>query len=96
MGGLDATQPNTSANYSRQVPAREGERFVEVAGGTAEGFIEGSFLCFPAKNTSGDYHGEMNGELFLRWLTTQLLPLIEEPSVLVMDNAPYHSIMTEE
>ncbi|XP_066970162.1 uncharacterized protein [Macrobrachium rosenbergii] len=34
--------------------------------------------------------------MFLRWLTTQLLPLLEEPSVLVMDNAPYHSIMTEE
>ncbi|XP_066981095.1 uncharacterized protein [Macrobrachium rosenbergii] len=72
-----------------------GERFVVAAGGTADGFIEGLPLL-PAKNTSGDYHGEMNGEMFLRWLTTQLLPLLEEPSVLVMDNAPYHSIMTEE
>ncbi|XP_066953386.1 uncharacterized protein [Macrobrachium rosenbergii] len=93
---LTPQNPNTSANYSRQAPPGEGERFVVVAGGTADGFIEGSFLCFPAKNTSGDYHGKMNGEMFLRWLTTQLLPLLEEPSVLVMDNAPYHSIMTEE
>ena len=38
----------------------------------------------------------MNGEIFQHWVTTQLLPLLEQPSVLVMDNAPYHSILTEE
>ncbi|XP_064087409.1 uncharacterized protein LOC135202086 [Macrobrachium nipponense] len=88
---VDTTQPATSAMHSRQVPSGEGERFVVVAAGTANGFIEDSFLCYPAKSTSGDYHGEMTGELFIRWLTTQLLPLLPEPSVLVFDNAPYHS-----
>ncbi|XP_066988215.1 uncharacterized protein [Macrobrachium rosenbergii] len=38
----------------------------------------------------------MNAELFERWLTTKLLPSLEEPSVLVIDNAPYHSHPTEE
>lgn len=93
---VDRTQSPTSATYSRQVPPGDGERFVVVAAGTEEGFIDGSFLCFPAKNTTGDYHGEMNGELFMRWLTTCLLPSLNEPSVLVLDNAPYHGILTEE
>ncbi|KAK8404000.1 hypothetical protein O3P69_000215 [Scylla paramamosain] len=78
------------------MPAREGERFVIVAGGTDEGFIDESFLCYPAKNKTGDYHGEMNSALFIRWLTSQLLPALAEPSVLVQDNAPYHSQLTEE
>ena len=93
---VDTTHAVTSASYSRQVPPGEGERFVVVAAGTAEGFIEDTFLCFPAKNTSGDYHGEMNGELFLRWLTSQLLPLLVHPAVLVMDNAPYHSQLKDD
>lgn len=93
---VDTTQAVTSTTYSRQVPPGEGERFVVVAGGTAGGFVEGSYLCYPAKSTHGDYHGEMNGDLFQRWLTTHLLPSLPEPSVLVLDNAPYHSQLTEE
>ena len=83
---VDTTQAPSNTAHSRQVPPGEGERFVVVAAGTDEGFVEGSYLCYPAKSNQGDYHGEMNGELFLRWLTTQLLPSLPEPSVLVLDN----------
>ena len=96
MAWVDTTQPTTSATYTRNVPSGEGERFVILAAGTVKGFIEDSFLCFPTKSTTGDYHGEVNRDLFCRWLTSKLLPSLEEPSVLVIDNAPYHSQLTEE
>ena len=93
---VDSTQAPTSSTYSRQVPPGDGERFVVVAAGGETGFIDGSFLSFTAKNTTGDYHGEMNRDLFMKWLTESLLPSLSEPSVLVLDNAPYHSMLTDE
>ncbi|KAL4153378.1 hypothetical protein QTP88_001211 [Uroleucon formosanum] len=59
------------------------------------GFIEGSKLVF--RSNSGntmDYHDQMNGEVFKQWFI-QLLNNLEEPSVIVMDNAPYHSTLKE-
>lgn len=39
-----------------------------------------------------DYHEEMNSECFKQWFI-RLLNLLEEPSYIVMDNAPYHSVV---
>ncbi|KAG0699134.1 hypothetical protein GWK47_025900 [Chionoecetes opilio] len=63
MQWADNTQAYTSVTYSRQVPPGEGERFVVIAAGTANGF---------------------------------LLPSLTEPSILILDNASYHSQLTEE
>ncbi|XP_063232606.1 uncharacterized protein LOC134536688 isoform X2 [Bacillus rossius redtenbacheri] len=43
---------------------------------------------------TADYHGEMNGETFLMWFEDMLVHL-EEPSVIIMDNASYHSTQVE-
>ncbi|KAK3913485.1 50S ribosomal protein L4 [Frankliniella fusca] len=37
-----------------------------------------------------DYHGDMNGEVFHRWFSKDLVPNIEEPTIIIMDNAQYH------
>jgi ABC-type Zn2+ transport system substrate-binding protein/surface adhesin len=37
----------------------------------------------------------MNGENFEHWMSTQLLPNLEEPSVIVMNNASYHNVHIE-
>lgn len=36
----------------------------------------------------------MNGDTFYKWMTN-VLPLLKENSVIVMDNAPYHSVKKE-
>ena len=42
------------------------------------------------KNTI-DYHDEVEGELFEKWILEQLLMNLKKGSIIVMDNVLYHS-----
>ncbi len=59
--------------------------------GSRNGFIEEAKLVFQANSTQGDYHGQINSDNFERWFRTQVLPNLPPASIVVMDNAPYHS-----
>ncbi|KRT84871.1 hypothetical protein AMK59_789, partial [Oryctes borbonicus] len=72
------------------------KRYIVVHAGTINGFIKDASLVFPSKSTTSDYHGEMNSKTFQRcWVTERLIPSFEVPSLIVMDNAPYHSVLLE-
>ena len=62
--------------------------------GTKNGFVDKTDLVFQAKN-DGDYHKQMNSTIFEEWFRRQLLPNISPNSVIVMDNASYHSVKLE-
>ena len=78
---------------SSKVPIGKGERLIICHAGNARGFINDCLLAFPSKKTS-DYHEEMDGERFTKWFEHLLISL-EEPSTIVMDNAPYHSMQVD-
>jgi hypothetical protein len=67
------------------------DRYIVVNAGNSHGFIEGAGLIFKSKKNSLDYHSEMNAETFEEWLQDKLLPAFTEPSIIVLDNASYHS-----
>lgn len=46
------------------------------------------------KNNSTDYHDEMNSDNFHEWFKS-IIPRLKRNSVIVMDNAPYHSVRSE-
>lgn len=46
------------------------------------------------KKNSNNYHDEINGNSFYDWFSS-ILPLLKENSVIVMDNASYHSVRKE-
>lgn len=72
-------------------PTGKGKRLIVVHIGSAEGFVEGGLLCFESKKNTADYHDEMNGETFYEWFCG-VLPKLKENSIIVMDNASYHSV----
>ena len=75
-----------------QLPSGKGRRYVILhAGCKSKGLLPGCDLVFKAGSSDGDYHKEMNSKVFLEWWTHQLLPALDEPSVIVLDNASYHN-----
>ncbi|XP_022824365.1 uncharacterized protein LOC111354941 [Spodoptera litura] len=67
-------------------------RLILVHAGSRSGFLDGAKLLFKAGTVTGDYHGQMNNVNFEKWANEMLLPNLPSNSVVVMDNAPYHSV----
>ncbi|KAF4532073.1 hypothetical protein B566_EDAN015122 [Ephemera danica] len=75
-------------------PSGAGKRTIILDIGNEEGFLEPreeTSLCFEGKKDSNDYHNEMCGEHYLEWFSS-VLRKIPEHSVIVIDQAPYHTM----
>ena len=94
-GNKTLSWQDNSLKSVRKPEGYDGKRFIVVHAGSSKGFVQGASLLFCSKSMTLDYHGEMNNTIFTKWITTQLLPNLEEPSLVIMDNAPYHSVLTE-
>jgi hypothetical protein len=57
--------------------------------------LQGAELIYKAGSASGDYHGQMNSINFEKWVTEKLLLNLHPCSVVVLDNAPYHSVQVD-
>lgn len=83
-------QPDGEKASGVRVPTGKGSRLIVLHAGSKEGFVPGGALVFQAKN-NGDYHDQMNSDTFENWFRMQLLQNIQPSSIIVMDNASYHS-----
>lgn len=67
-------------------------RIIVLCAGGDMGFIPNSNLIYKANCTTGDYHGQMNSRIFEKWAKEKLIPNLPKDAVIVIDNAPYHSV----
>ena len=77
-----------------KIPIGKGSRLIICHAGSAKtGFIPESKWVFRSspkcKNT--DYHSEMNAESFKEWFVNRFLYYLDGGSIIIMDNASYHS-----
>jgi len=77
-----------------QKPTGTGERLIILHAMTKSGWVPGAQLTFKSTKKTGDYHGQMNHDLFTKWFTEQLLPNIPGHALILMDNAPYHTVLS--
>jgi len=78
-----------------QKPTGNGERLIIINAISNSGWVPGSKLIFKSTRKTGDYHGQMNWGLFKKWFIEMLLPNIPKKSLIIMDNAPYHKILSK-
>lgn len=72
-----------------KAPSGKGRRLIITHIGSDSGFLDGGLSIFESRKT-GDYHEDMNAEVFEMWFSS-ILMRVEPGSVIVMDNASYHS-----
>ena len=82
-------------NIALKVPIGKGKRYIIVHAGTKDGFISNAHDVSKGKNSSSDYHTDMNREKFDKWVNDNLLPNLPTNSVIVLDNAPYHTVQED-
>lgn len=72
-------------------PSGLGPRFALLHAGGDNGFVVGAENTFLCKKNTADVHSEMDAETYEDWFNNKLLPNIPEHSVVVLDNASYHT-----
>ncbi len=78
-----------------QKPTGKGERLIIMNAITKDGWVPEAKVVFKSTRKTGDYHGQMNGDLFQKWFIEKLLPGIPSASLIIMDNATYHNILAD-
>ena len=85
-----------TADCEAEVPPGKGPRWIVIGAGSRNGWVPSTFVMWKGNILSEDYHSEMNGEVFENWFCTRLLPNVPGNACVVIDRAPYHTLLTEE
>lgn len=84
---------NDSKLCKFDVPCNKGKRIIILHCGGEKGWIDDALLLSAKniKDSSLDYHDDMDSNLFEAWFEKTLIPKLSPHTVIVLDNAPYHS-----
>lgn len=82
--------------FDRGVPSGIGDRWIAMGCGSKEnGWQRKTFQIWRGDSTTADYHGNMNWDLFVKFVDSYL-DEAEDNSVFVLDRATYHTELTDD
>lgn len=83
------------SNNGVRTPISKGDRLIIIHAGGEKGFVPNALSTWKATSHTGDYHDNVNQDMFMKWIKEKLIPNLEPRSVLVIDNAPYHNVQLD-
>ena len=99
--GFTWHHPDDDLGAAMNMPSGKGERFIMLTALTKHGMLENwvpgvkpsTLMLYQARKATGDYHANMDADMFCKWLGEMMLPGLEArnmEAIFVMDNASYH------
>lgn len=87
-----------NAKGGPSLPPGKGDRSIICHVGNEDGFLEQAKLIYRGKKAlkESDYHSDMNGDVFIDWMQKQVFKNVPKGSVIVIDRATYHQVLTED
>eukprot|EP01135_Chromosphaera_perkinsii_P011310 Nk52_evm91s2367 gene=Nk52_evmTU91s2367 len=68
----------------------KGNRVIGIFAISKKGPVRDSLLTYECQKRTGDYHGNINTDIFMKWATEYLFPNLPSKCLLILDNAKYH------
>ena len=99
--GYSWYHPDDPEGCTGSIPTGKGERLVMLTAICREYGILGdlesleTLMLFQARKATGDYHANMDSDMFCKWLLEYLFPVLKRKgirAILIMDNASYHLV----
>lgn len=87
--GKSWTYDNSFNFFNR--PCGKGQRIILFGAISERGIVDNSFYWWNIKDKFADYHDNINGEIFLNLFKNRIIDNLEKKSLIIMDNASYHS-----
>jgi len=81
-----------------EVPPGPGARSILCGiGSSSVGWLPGSFVMWRGSSAlvGSDYHSEMNWNVFKSWMRDKVFPVLPPHSVVIIDRASYHLVLTK-
>jgi len=77
----------------RKLPTARGQRVIILHAGGSNGWVDCALFlaCKKMSVAAADYHYDMDSGVFEDWFENKLIPGLPPNSVIVLDNAAYHS-----